>query len=73
MSISMAGLSETVSRNERPKAPMAVRFGKGNNIPHGMKFTIEGRAQGHRDKRGPQKGLSDPSGSTDSEESSEEE
>ena len=43
-SISMAGPSETVSRNEQPKAPTAVRFGKGNNIPHGMKFAVEGRA-----------------------------
>ena len=71
--ISMAGLSETVSRNEQPKAPTAVRFGKGNNIPHGMKFAVEGRARGHRDKRGPRKGLLDPSGSSDSKESSEEE
>ena len=69
----MAGPSDTVSRNEQLKAPMVVRFGKGNNTPHGMKFAVGGKAQGHKDKRGPQKDLLDPSGSSDSKESSEEE
>ena len=73
MSISMAGPSETVSRNEQPKTITAVRFGKGNNIPHGMKFAIVSKAQGHKDKRGPQKDSSGPSDSSESEESSEEE
>ena len=72
-SISMAGPSETVSRKKQWKAPTAVRFGKGNNIPHGMKFAVGRETQGHRDKKGPQKDSSDPSNSSDSEESSGEE
>ena len=38
-SISMAGEYETVARNERLQMPTSARFGRGNDIPHGMKFT----------------------------------
>ena len=73
MSISMAGPGEKVSRNEQPKPRMAIRFGKGNNIPDGMKFAVGREAWGYKDKQGPQKDSSDPSDSSDSEESSGEE
>ena len=47
-SISMAGQGETVTCNERLQMPTSVRFGRGNNIPHGMKFATGDK---NRDRR----------------------
>ena len=62
-SISMAGQANTVSRHERLVAPTAVRFGRGNNIPHGMKFTAKGKA--HDDSSGEESDPSEPSDDPD--------
>ena len=73
MLISMAGLSETVSRHKCLKVPTAVKFGNGSNIPHGMKFTAGSRARRYKNRKGTHEDLTDPGSSSDSEESSEEE
>ena len=50
-SISIAGLSRTIPRNERRNVPTSVKFGKGNNIPHGMKFIAKGNPSKKRSRR----------------------
>jgi len=50
-SISMAGHGDTVSRHERLGVPTSVTFGKGNNIPHGMKFAIKGKEDKGKNRR----------------------
>ena len=47
-SISMAEQGETVTRNERLQIPTSVRFGRGNNIPHGLKFAAGDKNRNRR-------------------------
>ena len=63
-SISMAGQANTVSWHKRLVAPTAVRFGRGNNIPHGMKFAAKGKV--HNNSSGEESDPSEPSDDLDS-------
>ena len=61
--ISMAGQANSVSRHEWLVAPTAIRFGRGNNIPHGMKFAAKGKV--HDDSSGEESDQSEPSNDPD--------
>ena len=47
-SISMAGQGETVACNKHLQMPTSVRIGRGNNIPHGMKFAAGNKNHNRR-------------------------